>query len=435
MDTAQPSPLPKGDEVSTENTVTKDLLKEFRETMKTSHKDFVFACGGSIPITTPNKTEKAPVEATASLDPVTIRWDPQDNTTLASQCSLTFPPEEPSTEDHPLSSLKTAMQAATFGLGGKDVYDETYRKALKLDNTNFSTSFCPYNAGIMDTISQILLPTFSDTTTIIAKAELYKLNIYEGPSGHFRSHVDTPRSSSQFGSLVVCLPATHSGGELQVRHNGKTMTFDWGSSPDPTTTPTIQWAAFYSDCEHEVLQVRSGHRLTLTYNLYASTPNPPNPTNSLNLPLTQHMHSLLSNKHFLPTGGHLGFYTSHAYPHTSRAFNHSPFSPPLKGIDRALWETLPSLGCRVSLRPILDFNDWWTSQYDDEHRVPLIGTDMNCTAVEGQIEGEDDMEWVMKDWKKDRQVEFGQVEWLNTPDVNNREVQLAYTVVSFLVLI
>jgi hypothetical protein len=41
------------------------------------------------------------------------------------------------------------------------------------------------------------------------------------------------------------------------------MTFDW-SGP----SKNIKWAAFYSDCEHEVLEVTSGHRMTLTYNLY-----------------------------------------------------------------------------------------------------------------------------------------------------------------------
>ena len=32
----------------------------------------------------------------------------------------------------------------------------------------------------------------------------------------------------------------------------------------------IQWAAFFSDCEHEVLEVTAGERVTLTYNLYAT---------------------------------------------------------------------------------------------------------------------------------------------------------------------
>jgi hypothetical protein len=76
-------------------------------------------------------------------------------------------------------------------------------------------------------------------------------------------HVDTPRSELQFGSLVVCLPCEHEGGQLVVRHQGQEMTFDWSG-----TSRDINWAAFYSDCEHEVLEVTSGHRITLTYNLY-----------------------------------------------------------------------------------------------------------------------------------------------------------------------
>jgi hypothetical protein len=31
---------------------------------------------------------------------------------------------------------------------------------------------------------------------------------------------------------------------------------------------SIQWAAFYSDCEHEVKEVKTGHRITLAYRLY-----------------------------------------------------------------------------------------------------------------------------------------------------------------------
>ena len=53
------------------------------------------------------------------------------------------------------------------------------------------------------------------------------------------------------------------------------MVFDWSkpystSSSSQEATDAIKWAAFYSDCEHEVLEVRSGHRITLTYNLYVT---------------------------------------------------------------------------------------------------------------------------------------------------------------------
>jgi hypothetical protein len=53
---------------------------------------------------------------------------------------------------------------------------------------------------------------------------------------------------------------------LLIRHQGHEATYDWSNDG----ASTIQWAAFYSDCEHEVLEVKSGHRITLTYNLYIS---------------------------------------------------------------------------------------------------------------------------------------------------------------------
>ena len=82
--------------------------------------------------------------------------------------------------------------------------------------------------------------------------------MYILPVGTFKPHVGTPRSADMFGSLVVCLPSKFTGGALVTRHQGRQVTFDWSSS---TAT---QWAAFYSDVEHEVLPVTSGHRITLT---------------------------------------------------------------------------------------------------------------------------------------------------------------------------
>ena len=54
-----------------------------------------------------------------------------------------------------------------------------------------------------------------------------------------------------------------------VRNAGKQVLFDWSTSNDSSAADPAQWAAFYSDCEHEVYEVTSGHRVTLTYNLYA----------------------------------------------------------------------------------------------------------------------------------------------------------------------
>lgn len=194
--------------------------------------------------------------------------------------------------DATVQDLLDNCAPASFGKNGKDVLDESYRKAVKLDVDQFSTNFNPYELGIIGAIAQTLLPgiakpiadkagehTFVESLGVIA--ELYKLNVvvtarpcsqnmltaisqvYSAPSGKFKPHVDTPCAITQFGTLVVCLPYHHTGGQLRVAHGGQEMTYDWSDEDD------IQWAAFYSDCEHEVHEVTAGHRITLTYNLYA----------------------------------------------------------------------------------------------------------------------------------------------------------------------
>lgn len=82
-----------------------------------------------------------------------------------------------------LDGLVAACAPATFGLGGEDVLDETYRKAGKLDRSQFAIDFHPHDYGIVDAISQILLPDFrspgmegrGEHRGVFA--ELYKLNV------------------------------------------------------------------------------------------------------------------------------------------------------------------------------------------------------------------------------------------------------------------
>ncbi|KAK4238801.1 hypothetical protein C8A03DRAFT_33125 [Achaetomium macrosporum] len=420
------------------NEETANLLDELRDTMETSQKDFVFACGGSIPFAADTTTAAFELDdsGVTHSPPVSLRWDPRDPSTSASQCKLTFPldtasPDQQQQRHQGLVRLVGDMDKATFGLGGEDVYDESYRRAVKLDTSRFSTSFCPYDVGIMDTITSILVPGLNlGGADRIARAELYKLNVYEGPSGFFNVHVDTPRSPSQFGSLVVCLPAPHTGGELQLRHNGRTMTFDWSSS---SSEDKIQWAAFYSDVTHAVLPVTSGHRVTLTYNLY-SHPNPsqlPSPTSplpsNLSLPLITHMSSLLSNPSFMPSGGYLGFYTTHAYPHTSLNFSVSA----LKGIDMVIFRGFQSLGCGVCLRPILDPECYFWNDTEDTIK-PVIGKFLPMCAAQGRVEAAEDMQYIFRDedwgWVVEEAVNFEDVEWLNEGMERHREMQLAYTV-------
>jgi hypothetical protein len=83
--------------------------------------------------------------------------------------------------------------------------------------------------------------------------------------------------------------------------------FDWSSKSDGEDAPQINWAAFYSDCEHEVFPVTGGHRVTLTYNLFATLGNGhlaniPSALNPQHMPLAHLVAEILDDGDFLPDG-------------------------------------------------------------------------------------------------------------------------------------
>lgn len=87
---------------------------------------------------------------------------------------------------------------------------------------------------------------------------------------------------------------------LRVKHRGEIVDFAWGY----TSQQSLQWAAFYGDCEHEVLEVTKGHRVTLTYNLYySSIGNPAQPVSKPHhLPLYDITSELLLQPQFMRQG-------------------------------------------------------------------------------------------------------------------------------------
>lgn len=137
----------------------------------------MFACGGSIPISESAQSPKGEhFDNARTAEPVTIRWDPPAADELARHAKLVLP-LEPETEDN-LERLIKDTEPASFGYKGKDVYNEDYRKALKMDTNAFATTVDPHSLGIIDTLAQVLRPTTEEIDVNRAvKAELYKLNV------------------------------------------------------------------------------------------------------------------------------------------------------------------------------------------------------------------------------------------------------------------
>ncbi|KAG8623934.1 hypothetical protein KVT40_008910 [Elsinoe batatas] len=242
-----------------------------------------------------------------------------------------------------------------------------------MDPADFSINLNPHDIGCGDNIINLLRPTAIGVGQRHIKAELYKLNVYSGPSGIFKAHVDTPRSKRQFGSLVICLPSSHKGGSLIVRHQGVEKVFDW----EAASKDQIQWAAFYSDCEHEVRQVTSGHRVSLTYNLYdMDTTDRISPSLRVEaISLVEPVKAVLDSDQFRPPGSILGIYLAHSYAHNhAENILHLPHMA-LKGIDSALYEVFTYLGLKVHLHPVLDGQ---IDDYERSDRCRLV----NGTAME-----------------------------------------------------
>ena len=93
-------------------------------------------------------------------------------------------------------------------------------------------------------------------------AALYKLLIYER-GGFFALHRDTEKADGMVATLVISLPVSGTGGELVIRHQGRDTVVDMRTD-EPSE---LVYAAFYADCEHEILPVTDGHRVCLVYNL------------------------------------------------------------------------------------------------------------------------------------------------------------------------
>ena len=155
--------------------------------------------------------------------------------------------------------IKQATQAP-YGRGEETIVDTNVRRVWQLEPQQFSlrnAAWEPFVASIVEAVRQ----EFGIPQKV--KHQLYKLLVYEKGS-FFAPHRDSEKTPGMFATLVVCLPSKHEGGTLIVTHDGQTRQIDFGGGDAQFQ---VQYAAFYADCQHEVLPVTSGYRICLVYNL------------------------------------------------------------------------------------------------------------------------------------------------------------------------
>ncbi|KAL8689089.1 MAG: hypothetical protein Q9218_005158 [Villophora microphyllina] len=129
-----------------------------------------------------------------------------------------------------------------------------------------------------------------------------------------------------------------------------------------------------------VLEVTSGHRVTLTYNLYStSLGNLARPmSDPMKLPFYSIASEILREPEFMSKGGCIGFFCHHAYAHSTEA-GRKLLPGVLKGVDLAVYSASTSLGLAVDVRPVLTKR---------RKNVTIAGTEMHGPTLNGNEDDE-----------------------------------------------
>ena len=198
------------------------------------------------------------------------------------------------------------------------------------------------------------------------RAELHAMLVY-GKGQFFLPHQDSEKDDAMVGTLVVSLPSAHTGGELVVEHGGESLTYR-------TSKEELSFVAFYADCRHEVRPVKSGYRVTLTFNLLADSAagaQGAGPVADLAHCLTEHFTTPATRRYGhtdLDPPNRLVYLLDHEY--TQRGLNWNR----LKGVDAGraalLRAAAERAGCEavLALAEVKETWDAWPSdedQWDD----------------------------------------------------------------------
>jgi hypothetical protein len=161
--------------------------------------------------------------------------------------------------------LIAVARPAMFGRGEQTLTDTGVRDTWELTPDQFTLGGPGWTA-LLDGALEHFRDELGLPRRARLSAEPHSMLVY-GKGQFFLPHQDSEKHDGMVGTLVVSLPSVHTGGELVIDHAGESRTHR-ASREDLTLV------AFYSDCRHEVTPVRSGYRLTLTFNLLADAETP-----------------------------------------------------------------------------------------------------------------------------------------------------------------
>src|SRR4051794_34606653 len=178
--------------------------------------------------------------------------------------------------------LIATARPAMFGRGEKTLTDTSVRDTWELTPNQVRLGGPGWTA-LMERALEHFRDELGLPPTSRLRADLHSMLIY-GKGQFFLPHQDSEKDDAMVGTLVVSLPSAHTGGELVIDHAGQSKAYR-------ASKEELTFVAFYPDCRHQVTPVRSGYRVTLTFNLLSATESPApeaDPATELAHCLTEH---------------------------------------------------------------------------------------------------------------------------------------------------
>ncbi|RYP79365.1 hypothetical protein DL769_002989 [Monosporascus sp. CRB-8-3] len=280
-------------------------------------------------------------------------------------------------------AIRGACRPAPYGKGEATLVDESVRKTWELGRDEFRLANQPdWDAFVADALLRDLAEQALGMPSSGVRAEPYKLLLYDGGS-FFRRHKDSEKAPGMVGTLVVCLPARHDGGDVRLSHAGKSRVF----ATSPTSAYGLTALAWFSDVTHEITEVTSGYRLVLTYNII-QTGGPSKSAGSLAKQHEQLQEAISEWKGKYNSTKRLLYCLEHQYTRSSLSLEN------LKGRDHAVCHSLYSLCLENGLHLLFAYLTYSKEEgyYGDEKSLTISsihGCDGSLIAEDLDVEPEE----------------------------------------------
>lgn len=217
--------------------------------------------------------------------------------------------------------LIAVARPAHFGKGEETVLDTDVRDTWEVPAERVHLGGPSWDAELADALER-MGETLGLPHGARLRPEFHSLLVY-GKGQFFAPHQDSEKHDHMVASLVVMLPSAHSGGELAI-DDGGTITQFQGRRDE------LVLVAFYADRRHQVLPVRTGHRVTATFNLVLDTEATPcfhSPAAEVSSLLTKHFDTPVRSPYGRGAPTRLAFLLDHEYS------RHGLTAELLKGVD------------------------------------------------------------------------------------------------------